>query len=51
MKDCQNCEHATLDYCEYYGGSRQWYVEDCKKGHDVGEEVECEDYEEQEDKE
>lgn len=46
MRDCLHCKHATLDYCEYYGGAKQWYVEDCTRGQDVTEEGECEEFEE-----
>lgn len=46
---CFSCKHAEWDYFEYYGTNRKdWFVEGCKKCHDIDTEDcdNCEDYEE-----
>ena len=46
MNRCASCKYALFDYCEYYGtAEKNWFVDDCKKGADVGTD-ECEEYEE-----
>lgn len=48
---CFSCKHAEWGYFEYYGTTRKnWFVEDCKKCHDIDTEDcdNCEDYEERE---
>ena len=51
MSRCRDCKYAIMNYCEYYGGAKQCFVEDCEKGM-IGEEEpeECEEFEESEDK-
>lgn len=51
MDRCIDCKYATHDYFEYYGTTRkEWFVDGCEKGNDVGEDdlEYCEDYEERE---
>lgn len=40
---CSVCVNATWDYCEYYGGYKQWHFAGCKKDLEVewNEEEEC----------
>lgn len=45
MDECRNCKYAICDYEEYYGGKRQWFVEDCRRGCDIDAD-ECDEYEE-----
>lgn len=44
MSNCRNCKYAIIDYYEYYGGEKQYFVADCKK--DMPGEEECEEFEE-----
>lgn len=32
MAECKNCKYAIWDYEEYYGGGKEWFVTDCRKG-------------------
>lgn len=43
MSKCETCKYSVMAYEAYYGGGRQYFVDDCKKGNtpDGG----CEDYE------
>ena len=52
MSRCRDCKYAIMDYCEYYGGEKQYFVDGCDKDI-LGEEEpkECEEFEESEDKE
>lgn len=27
MLKCDDCPYAERDYCEYYGGTKAWFVE------------------------
>lgn len=29
---CEDCQYAYWDYCEYYGGYRQYFPDGCKVG-------------------
>ena len=40
---CEDCEYAEWDYCEYYGGHRQYFVSGCKKSLSP-EDDECEEH-------
>lgn len=44
MSDCRKCKYAIIDWLEYYGGVRQYFVADCEK--DMPGEAECEEFEE-----
>ena len=46
MSLCQTCKYAVWDYETYYDGSRQYFIEGCKKALDEPEGDECEEYEE-----
>ena len=55
---CYYCKYATYDYCEYYGGSREWFVDGCEKDADdkatrdeYKRVIECEAFEEPEEEE
>jgi len=48
---CETCEFAEMDYCEYYGGHKQWFMDGCRKGlypvyNEEEECKECEGYKE-----
>ena len=45
MIDCRRCMFAKWDYEEYYGGSKEWFVEGCIKDAD-NENFDCEEFEE-----
>ena len=44
MSQCETCRFAIMDYEEYYGGARQYFVSGCEK--DLEPDEECEGYEE-----
>lgn len=44
MSRCRDCKYAIMDYCEYYGGVKQYFVADCEKG--MPGEAKCEEFEE-----
>lgn len=44
MSGCKDCKCAIIDYCEYYGGGKQYFVDGCEK--DMLGEEECEEFEE-----
>ena len=55
---CYDCKNATFDCCEYYGGSKEWFVDGCEKGADCEAKrdeynrvIECDEFEDAEDKE
>lgn len=49
MSKCETCKYSVMAYEAYYGGGRQYFVEDCKKGNPPGDG--CEDYEAEDDEE
>ena len=40
---CAGCRNAKADYCEYYGGYKQWFFDHCEKDLEPvwNEEEEC----------
>ena len=47
MSKCNGCRYAIMDWLEYYGGVRRYFVDGCEKDM-LGEEEpeECEEFEE-----
>ena len=43
MANCEDCRHAEMDYCEYYGCAKEWIVVGCKKEMDANAD-ECEEH-------
>lgn len=47
MSKCNGCKYAIMDYCEYCGNEKQYFVDGCEKGLIWEEEpVECGEFEE-----
>ena len=46
MALCSECVHSEIDYEEYYGGYRQYFVDGCAKGCDIENSGDCEEYKE-----
>lgn len=45
MTLCSECIHSVIDYTEYYGGYRQYFVDGCKKDCDIEDADDCEEFE------